>query len=214
MKQSLVQRAASLIHQFQNVEIWITSCIVHDFANANCTTLVNPANPDLCGVSQFSYFPRGGPVPTQMLVGSSWGGMEAGTNMLYPSQVVDGLVHRHVEDELSGLKCPVGEAVGTSGGDLNFDFVLHTASPFFSDSNSRELLAQCYQSVLSMALSDGRLAMPLMGAGARGFPIDVASQVAISEASKTRDKVIVFGVLDPQIAETLATTLRRVTGDT
>lgn len=59
------------------VEIWNTTCIVTNFgkstyqtndeteeSNSHCHhILINPANPQLSGVSQFPYFPRGGPVP-------------------------------------------------------------------------------------------------------------------------------------------------------
>lgn len=49
------------------IEVWTTTCIVMNFGkatDAKCTILINPANPDLSGVSSFPYFPRGGPVPT------------------------------------------------------------------------------------------------------------------------------------------------------
>lgn len=51
----------------KSIEIWSTTCIVTNFGKnqniTNCSALVNPANPELSGVSAFTYFPRGGPVP-------------------------------------------------------------------------------------------------------------------------------------------------------
>ena len=75
--------------------------------------LINPTNPQLSGVKNFPYFPRGGPVPSIVtssshsstsVASSQWGGMDVGSNMLYPSQVVDGLVHSMVgHDEMNLL---------------------------------------------------------------------------------------------------------------
>jgi len=51
----------------KSVEVWKTSCIVTNFGknqiSSESTVLINPGNPELSGVSKFSYFPRGGPVP-------------------------------------------------------------------------------------------------------------------------------------------------------
>ena len=75
--------------------------------------LINPANPSLVGTKR-AYFPRGGPLPPppppQLEVSSrGWGGFEAGENLLYPAQVVDGLVHMHGGSELVSalLRAPV-----------------------------------------------------------------------------------------------------------
>lgn len=77
--------------------------------------LINPANRSLCGTS-LPYFPRGGPVPRQPPPGLSnslqgWGGMEAGPNMLYPSQVCDGLVHSLGGPKLAKLLEEVSDRV-------------------------------------------------------------------------------------------------------
>jgi len=44
------------------IEIWNTTCIVTNFGlstrSPKCTVLINPANPQLSGVSNFPYFPR------------------------------------------------------------------------------------------------------------------------------------------------------------
>jgi len=54
--------------------------------------LINPANPNLSGVRDFPYFPRGGPVPKKQpnlqahhIMGyvSQWGGMDVGSGALY-----------------------------------------------------------------------------------------------------------------------------------
>jgi hypothetical protein len=92
----------------RRIEIWTTNCIVNNFGKttiANCSILINPSNAELSGVSNFTYFPRGGPVPEKISSSmhrdwqplgyvSNWGGMEVGNGMLYPVSVVDGLVHQ------------------------------------------------------------------------------------------------------------------------
>jgi O-acetyl-ADP-ribose deacetylase (regulator of RNase III) len=126
--------------------------------DADCSVLINPANPQLSGVSKFPYFPRGGPVPQQQptqyahhIMGqvSQWGGMEVGEGMLFPASVIDGMVHLyggwHLEMalqwyRLSGNKngneaCPVGTAVRTTAGQDKlgeaYDSVIHTVPPFY-----------------------------------------------------------------------------------
>ena len=79
------------------------------------TALINPANRSLCGTS-LPYFPRGGPVPRPPPPGLSnsmqgWGGLEAGPNMLYPSQVCDGLVHSLAGPSLAKLLEEVSDRV-------------------------------------------------------------------------------------------------------
>ena len=94
----------------------ITGGIGQDISkkNGSClTALINPANRSLCGTS-LPYFPRGGPVPRPPPPGLSnslqgWGGLEAGPNMLYPSQVCDGLVHSLAGPKLAKL---LGEVSG------------------------------------------------------------------------------------------------------
>ena len=110
------------------------------FADA-CRALLNPANPSLAGTAR-PYFPRGGPLPPPPPAGletssRGWGGIDAGEGMLYPAQVVDGLVHAHaggrlraalaeVEAGEGGVRCAVGGALATPAFELAaFDIVAH-----------------------------------------------------------------------------------------
>jgi Macro domain len=238
--------------------------------------LINPCNPDLTGCSRFPYFPKGGPVPKQRVESTThrdwqplgyvtqWGGMEVGHGMLYPSSVIDGLVHTYggsaLQRELVYLRqqsyilrqcgvvrwwsntttpqqqlphphdviapCPIGHAVITSAGNdvvaQHYQQIVHTTPPFYNNYHETDtgttrdpvevLLSNCYRTALHMtnpkstsssssssspALRwfwnkmynnnnnnthnnpDGiNVAMPLLGAGARAFPLDVACQVA------------------------------------
>jgi hypothetical protein len=70
-------------HRNRLVEVWKTTCIVTNFGKSTVPVpvplpevpaickvqvqaLINPANPELSGVSKFPYFPRGGPAPKQL----------------------------------------------------------------------------------------------------------------------------------------------------
>ena len=172
--------------------------------------LLNPANSALVGTSR-AYFPRGGPVPPpppQGLRASSagWGGLDAGENMLYPSQSVDGVTHMHAGTGLrqalgalparGGERCAVGAAVLTEPFRLaeRFDVIAHTPTPFWPSERGCEDLAQwrrqlrsCYiESIRSIGV-DARsrgadwtlVATPLLGAGAAGAPVESAAEVAL-----------------------------------
>ncbi|KAL7570676.1 hypothetical protein ACA910_014949 [Epithemia clementina (nom. ined.)] len=216
------------IRRGRSMEIWTTPCIVQTFgklSSVQCCWLINPSNPELSGVRNFPYFPRGGPVPTQnpessmhkdwqpLGYVSAWGGMEVGFGMLYAVSVVDGLVHQlggwplrvacqwHSWQTSPQPPCPVGSAVITRHAATaltqHYNAIVHTTPPFYRhDDDPQEKLAQCYQSALSLVVEEEeeessgrqppspsqssslRVACPLLGAGARGFPVDIAIQVA------------------------------------
>ena len=120
------------------LELYATPDIVASPPGGACDCLINPANETLVG-TQLAYFPRGGPCPEPPPEGVSnaWGGMEAGANMLYPAQSVDGRVHAAggaalreallALPEAGGERCPVGSAVLTEAhGELrdNYRFIL------------------------------------------------------------------------------------------
>ena len=235
-----------LIHRFtcttsRSIEIWTTTCIVTNFSKM-ATVLINPSNPQLSGVRNFPYFPRGGPVPHETPKSmhkdwqplgfvSQWGGMEVGSGMLYPVSVVDGLVHQlggwQLDAEcrlksimaMSSEVCPVGNAVVTSAGSGklrdSYDAIVHTTPPFFKyHDNPLGALHSCYATALQKAFEKGeRVATPLLGAGARGFPIDEAISVAATaakewcEVSDESQQVLIFGLQEVGHANQLIYTL-------
>ena len=76
---------------------------------------------------------------------------------------VDGAIHRAAGPELlaackavkevSGIRCPTGEARITSAGQLACRFVIHTVGPVYSnESNPGALLASSYNCSLHLAL--------------------------------------------------------------
>jgi O-acetyl-ADP-ribose deacetylase (regulator of RNase III) len=181
---------------------------------------------------------------------SSWGGMEVGNGMLYSVSVVDGLVHQlggwKLEAECtwkrmsssSGEACPIGSAVQTTAGDdrlkKEYSAIIHTTPPFFQhDSDPEQKLQNCYESALSLAFQDNnggplRVATPLLGSGARGFPHEQAMEVASSACvkwcnngtsddtvvgDKKAEQAIVFGLLEKDLAETFSEMIDLKSGD-
>jgi O-acetyl-ADP-ribose deacetylase (regulator of RNase III) len=189
---------------------------------------------------------------------SSWGGMEVGSGMMYSSSVIDGLVHQFggwkLEAECTVRRlaamgddpCPIGSAIQTSSGNDNllqyYDTIIHTTPPFYKyDPNPQHSLFQCYINSFRLAFENNnnnnnnrplRVAVPLIGSGARGFPYDEAIEIASSAAIKwatsyddNDDNVdskranndvqqsvqtthtIVFGLLEDYLAEQLCSTI-------
>lgn len=241
----------------RSIEVWLTTCIVTNFGKSalgsdnKSVVLVNPSNPQLYGVRNFPYFPRGGPVPSEKPMSmhkdwqplgfvSQWGGMEVGTGMMYPISVIDGLVHLHGGWKLraeckwkqtmagNGDACPIGSAVMTTCGSLHeeYDAIVHTTPPFFKCEHDAEmLLAKCYQSVFETAFVQyNRVAMPLIGAGCRGFPEDIAVRIAAEQAnlwckhdeSSTGDsyqhddeQVVAFALLEQRLVDDLISVIEK-----
>lgn len=166
---------------------------------------------------------------------TEWGGMDVGNGMLFPVSVIDGLVHLHggwkLQAECSwkriahgGKPCPVGTAIETSAGNStlaeHYDTIIHTTPPFYNNEEEPErLLRDCYDAALERAFSKAigfetrRVAVPLLGAGARGFPLETAIQVAVqsvwkwcnhrSPSNPDCEEVVAIGVLEDSVAEGL-----------
>jgi len=190
------------------------------------------------------------PQLSKAMSNNSWGGLDAGDQMLYPVQVVDGIVHQLGGKKLASecekiralrehdtngrpIPIPFGTAVSTSGGNENlkreYDHIIHVTPPFFnreynnnnnnnnnnngieSDEDPVELLRRCYVEAISLAFdnltltSDHRtrncykhniMASPLIGAGARGFPLHIALEVAASQTCLWMDTIAHHRCLD------------------
>ena len=170
--------------------------------------LINPCNQSLSGTG-FSYFPIGGPLPTnvdeKLSSSTSWGGMEAGQNMLYPTQAVDGHVTidggKTLRRELDAIlasagKIPPGDAVWTLAterlqSDHQLDYIIHTPPPFQSQVNGKNVLKKCYTSSIMLCfknhLNINVLCSPLLGSGACGFSGEVAFQAFVAAIQNVED---------------------------
>jgi O-acetyl-ADP-ribose deacetylase (regulator of RNase III) len=167
---------------------------------------------------------------------TSWGGMEVGDGMLFASNVVDGLVHQLGGWKLEWAckwigKCPEGTAVITGPGNEelaeHYDHIIHTVPPFYHhyDGDADDCLRSCYQESLQLASdrfgaggdsssssssSSLLIASPLLGAGCRGFPLNVSIDIAATEAidwmTKSDDSTemtLAFGIPESSTADDL-----------
>eukprot|EP00401_Gymnodinium_catenatum_P033272 CAMPEP_0117516330 /NCGR_PEP_ID=MMETSP0784-20121206/31039_1 /TAXON_ID=39447 /ORGANISM="" /LENGTH=248 /DNA_ID=CAMNT_0005312173 /DNA_START=95 /DNA_END=838 /DNA_ORIENTATION=- len=176
------------------LELHLTPDVVAHPPLGRCDALVNPANEALVG-TKLPYFPMPFDPPPGLQT-SRWCGMEAGENMFYPAQVVDGRVHALGGDGLRqacqafpelepGVRCRVGGAVVTPAvGELQrfYSQIIHTVPPMYGTPNWSSALASCYSAALAAAWAHGSplqaIASPLLGAGARGAPVAEAARVA------------------------------------
>jgi O-acetyl-ADP-ribose deacetylase (regulator of RNase III) len=118
--------------------------------------------------------------------------VNAANSSLFGGGGVDGAIHkrggRQVLAECRKLRdtrypdgLPVGEAVATTAGKLKATWVIHTVGPIFGR-GSAEQLRSCYTSALQVAAELGAqtVALPLISAGAYGWPVSDAIMQAVS----------------------------------
>ncbi len=101
---------------------------------------------------------------------------------------VDGAINRaggpKIQEEARKIgRCPTGQAVITTGGNLKARYVIHTVGPVYRDGHQGELelLASAYRESLKIASAQGikSLAFPSLSTGVYGYPVADAARVAL-----------------------------------
>ena len=140
---------------------------------------------------------------------------------------VDGAIHRAAGPELLEETrkiggCPTGEARVSKGYKLPARWVIHTVGPIWKGGNKNEenLLANCYRNSFTAAKERGvkTLAFPSISTGAYGFPLERATEIALSEtkafleSDKTLQKVV-FVCFGEKVLSTYRKVYEKVFGD-
>ena len=120
--------------------------------------------------------------------------VNAANTALRPGGGVDGAITRaagpgalaereRLIAQLGRPPLPTGEAVATAGGELRARWIIHTAGPVYSGSDTDPvLLARCHDSCLGVAdeLGVASLAFPAISTGVYGYPPEAAAHIAAS----------------------------------
>ena len=118
---------------------------------------------------------------------------------------------RELRDRIGSL--PAGKAAATDAGDMPARWVIHVVGPVFSrDEDRSHLLASCYREALRVAdeLGAGTVAFPAVSAGAYGWPIDSAADIAVStvRATDTAVESVLFALVGDAAYAEFARALR------
>ncbi|WP_217547924.1 O-acetyl-ADP-ribose deacetylase [Streptomyces sp. GbtcB6] len=133
---------------------------------------------------------------------------------------VDGAIHRRggpailadcrkLRASHYGKGLPTGQAVATTAGDLDAQWVIHTVGPVHSQSLDRsELLASCYRESLKRAdeLGARTVAFPAVSTGIYGWPMDDGARIAVETVrdADTAVEEVRFVLFDERAYEAFA----------
>ena len=101
---------------------------------------------------------------------------------------VDGAIHRAGGPAIMAQcrkigGCPTGQAVITTGGNLQAKYVIHTVGPIYRGGtrNETKLLQSAYRESLKLALQNNlqSISFPAISAGVYGYPMDEAAHLAL-----------------------------------
>ncbi len=120
-----------------------------------------------------------------------------------------------VQQELKGLgPLAVGEAVLTSGGGMKARHIIHAVGPRFQEDRLEEKLRATLRRVLQLATARHleHIALPAMGVGFYGVPLDLCAPVMASEirsylASTALPRRVTISVIDSREYKAFAASL-------
>jgi O-acetyl-ADP-ribose deacetylase (regulator of RNase III) len=95
-----------------------------------------------------------------------------------------------LRDRIGSL--PTGQAAASEAGDMICRWVIHVVGPVFSEREDRSaLLASCYRNALRVADDIGArtVAFPAVSAGAFGWPMPSAADIAVTTLRATASRV-------------------------
>lgn len=90
--------------------------------------------------------------------------------------------------------CDTGEAVITKGYGLKAKYVIHTVAPQWylegSEEEKTNLFRSCYTNIFKIAIENNikTIAIPCIGTGIYGCPLELGRDLAFEEAKKVIDK--------------------------
>ena len=138
--------------------------------------------------------------------------VNAANESLAPGGGVCGAIHRAAGPELARAcaeigGCPTGQARLTRGFRLPCRFVIHAVGPVWRDGGAGEagLLASAYQSAMGLAAEHGlrSIAFPAISTGIYGFPLDLATPIAVrtvQDAGRSGGvDLVVFACFSPEV---------------
>ena len=129
---------------------------------------------------------------------------------------VDGAIHRAAGSELleecrTLNGCETGQSKITKGYNLPARYIIHTVGPIWYGGNNDECekLKSCYLTALNLTKEYNikSVAFPAISCGAYGFPINLATEIAIStikefmKSNKNLEKIILIDINDEIIDE-------------
>ena len=141
---------------------------------------------------------------------------------------VDGAIHRaggpEILEECKKIratkgKCPTGEAVITTAGNLKAKYVIHTVGPVWrgGNNNEPELLANAYRNSLKLAAKHNvrTIAFPSISTGVYRYPADKAATVALKAAAEFLSsdnpiKEVIFVLFNSRIYDEYAKALKEL----
>ncbi len=120
--------------------------------------------------------------------------VNAANEQLLPGGGVCGAIHQAAGPRLartcaSLAPCPTGEARLTPGFDLPARHVIHAVGPVWKGGNDGEpgLLAGAYRACFRLAQAHGlrSIAFPAISTGIYGYPLELATGIAVATARKS-----------------------------